>query len=71
MATTKGLFGANRLAKQPRTPEADAADHKEVARIAYELYIERGCVDGCDVDDWVQAERIVRAKERQNGRARV
>jgi hypothetical protein len=32
----------------------------EVARRAYELYIRRGCTDGCDVDDWLEAERELR-----------
>lgn len=29
----------------------------QVARRAYELYAERGYVDGYDVQDWLQAER--------------
>ena len=29
----------------------------DIARRAYELYLARGCEDGCDVDDWLQAER--------------
>lgn len=35
-----------------RTPDRD-----RVAARAYELYCARGCVDGCDVDDWLEAER--------------
>jgi len=27
---------------------------------AYELYEKRGCVHGCDCDDWYEAEKIVR-----------
>lgn len=33
----------------------------EIERRAYELYLERGGADGHDVDDWVQAERELRA----------
>ena len=31
----------------------------EIARRAYELYEARGCVDGFDVEDWLQAERDI------------
>jgi|HubBroStandDraft_6_1064221.scaffolds.fasta_scaffold42406_3 hypothetical protein len=34
----------------------------EIERRAYELYLERGGGDGHDVDDWVQAERELRAR---------
>ena len=30
--------------------------HEDIARRAYELYCERGCEPGYDVDDWLQAE---------------
>jgi hypothetical protein len=29
----------------------------DIAKRAFELYCERGCQDGQDVDDWLQAER--------------
>jgi hypothetical protein len=32
----------------------------DIARRAHELYVARGCEDGHDVDDWLQAERDVR-----------
>ena len=31
----------------------------DIARRAFELYCERGCQDGHDVADWLQAEREV------------
>jgi hypothetical protein len=31
--------------------------HDEIARRAYEIYEERGGVQGLDVDDWIRAER--------------
>jgi len=31
----------------------------EIARRAYELYKARGCVDGFDVEDWLQAEQDI------------
>ncbi len=36
--------------------------HDEIAAVAYELYKVRGCVAGCDLDDWLDAERIIIAR---------
>ncbi len=36
---------------------SSAASEPDVARRAYELYVDRGREDGHDVDDWLQAER--------------
>ncbi|MBS1114052.1 MAG: hypothetical protein H6Q92_1815 [Nitrospirae bacterium] len=33
--------------------------HEEISRVAYELFESRGCVHGCDLDDWLKAERKV------------
>ena len=38
-----------------------AAPHDEIARRAFELYCARGREDGRDLDDWLQAERELRA----------
>jgi hypothetical protein len=45
------LLAANQSAGVP--------DH-DIAHRAYELYCERGCQDGHDIDDWLQAERELR-----------
>lgn len=34
----------------------------EIAEVAYELYQSRGCVDGYELIDWLEAERIITAK---------
>jgi len=39
--------------------------NEEVARLAYEIYLERGCAPGQDVNDWLQAEREL--QERAGG----
>ena len=31
--------------------------HEEIATRAYQHYQQRGELDGCDLDDWLQAER--------------
>lgn len=30
---------------------------ERIAKRAYELYFERGCRQGCELEDWVDAER--------------
>jgi hypothetical protein len=34
----------------------------EIQQRAYELRLERGCVHGYDLDDWLQAERELKEK---------
>ncbi|OQW36169.1 MAG: hypothetical protein A4E19_00485 [Nitrospira sp. SG-bin1] len=55
--------------KKPPNDEADITQaaisepfmsdnlRERIAKRAYELYLERGCRPGCDVEDWVDAER--------------
>ena len=42
-----------------------ASDSGEVAQVAYELYVQRGRVDGHDLEDWLRAEQIVRARAKR------
>ena len=45
---------------QPVTPTLPfVMDPSEIARVAYELYEQRGREDGRDFDDWLRAEAIV------------
>jgi len=37
---------------------------ERIAKRAYELYVERGCRPGCDVEDWADAERELLALPR-------
>lgn len=39
----------------------DQLKHR-VAKKAYEIYERRGCCHGCDLDDWLEAERLVLAE---------
>jgi hypothetical protein len=45
--------------------------YKEISKVAYELYEKRGKAEGRDLDDWLEAERILRAryKEEENLKA--
>lgn len=38
-------------------------DRDRVAQRAYELYLERGCGEGQELDDWLCAERELSAQE--------
>lgn len=37
--------------------KSSAVSHELIARQAYWLFLERGCVHGHDLDDWLAAER--------------
>ena len=62
MAQLRALLGRKRASGNGASaPVVDAA---EVARVAYELYEQRGRVDGHDLEDWLKAEAIVRQRAR-------
>jgi hypothetical protein len=50
---------ASRPTKAASQPEVS---RDEIARVAYQLYEQRGRVSGRDREDWLQAEKIVRAR---------
>ncbi len=39
---------------------------EEIQRRAYQLYVERGCVQGCDEDNWFEAERELKLGYQQS-----
>jgi hypothetical protein len=39
--------------------DIDSALREQIARRAFELFLDRGGEDGHDLDDWLQAEREV------------
>ena len=49
---------ANPIQPHAKATSADhALNHDEVRRRAYEIYLERGCLPGQELEDWLQAER--------------
>ena len=42
---------------------ASDRSRRDVARRAFELYCDRGCQDGRDLDDWLTAERELHDSE--------
>lgn len=62
MPAKKPKAEAVNLPKPSVTPE-------QVARLAYELYLHRGCGHGRDQEDWFRAEHIlVEEIRKKNGR---
>ena len=63
MANSRGFL------KRRQTVVAGGAtvDPREVARVAYELFEQRGRVDGHDFEDWLKAETIVRQHKSARG----
>ena len=47
------------MARVSRRSEPDAPTYEDIARKAYELYTQRGGEPGRDVDDWLEAERLL------------
>jgi len=46
------------VSTKPAPPPGDV--HRWIAKRAYELFEEGGCVNGNDMDHWLEAEREVR-----------
>ncbi|MGB9822326.1 DUF2934 domain-containing protein [Thermodesulfovibrio sp.] len=40
---------------------------EEIRQVAYELYVKSGCIPGRDLDNWLEAEKIVMVKYRLIG----
>jgi hypothetical protein len=54
---------AAELAMPEQTASGQSAadlNPEQIQRRAYEIYIGRGCTNGADVDDWLEAERQLR-----------
>jgi hypothetical protein len=43
------------------SPEFVIVSDKVIAERAYEIYVERGCADGFDREDWLRAERELKS----------
>jgi hypothetical protein len=42
--------------------------HEEIKKVAYELYEKSGRIGGCEIENWLAAEKIVMARKAQNER---
>jgi len=52
---------SERSKQKPEKPQVGPCDdlHVLIAQRAFERYQARGCQDGCDLDDWLEAEREI------------
>ncbi|MBI4597927.1 MAG: DUF2934 domain-containing protein [Candidatus Omnitrophica bacterium] len=55
----QGVLKAFSESEASTTPKSE-----EIARVAYELFAQRGCEHGHDQEDWFRAEQIVRQRRR-------
>ncbi|MCG3148258.1 MAG: hypothetical protein PCFJNLEI_01701 [Verrucomicrobiae bacterium] len=61
MTKQKKQPNTNVLAPVASNPAMQAAKG-EIAKRAHEIYLARGGTHGCDLDDWLQAERELAPK---------
>ena len=55
------MSGSNADASSSGNPTYD-----EIAEAAYQRYLQRGGIDGRDFDDWLEAERELKARRQAN-----
>jgi len=60
-AAKKTTTTKNVVAMRRSTSERGNPSSTEIAKRAFEIYCERGGLDGYDVQDWLQAERELTA----------
>ena len=47
------------------TPLANSISDEDIAKRAFELYEARGCQNGHDVEDWLQAEQELEEEQKR------
>lgn len=62
-AITNGESGARAVLRPGVAEEKkNATSPEEIRKRAFEIHIEHGGIHGCDLDDWLQAERELQEK---------
>ena len=59
MAKIAGLFKK----ENGRQASAQNSNAAEVQKLAYQFFVERGCENGHDLEDWLRAEAIVKNRK--------
>lgn len=69
MKTQKAVGNSGSTPKVVSQPETttNVPTPEEIRQRAYEIHIERGGIHGCDLDDWLQAERELQESTRIAG----
>jgi hypothetical protein len=60
--TVSGSAAAPQLAPLKEEANKKAPTPEEIRQRAFEIYVGRGGTHGCDLDDWLQAERELQEK---------
>ena len=50
-------------------PNPDASTHDQIAIVAYDIYVQKGCQPGHELDDWLRAEELVKQSQRNGQHA--
>ena len=58
--TVKSRTPKNRIETPLSLTTSNEGIYQKVQEVAYQLYVARGCAHGYDVEDWIQAEQIVK-----------
>jgi len=67
--TSTKVESTPKIILRSHVPEESGKNEPPLAEIrqrAFEIHIERGGIYGCDLDDWLQAERELKEKYNQN-----
>lgn len=60
------LKGASQPGEAGQERSKDAPTPQQIRERAFEIHIERGGIHGMDLDDWMQAERELQEKSKNN-----
>jgi len=59
-----GAKTVRQTSKGKRATPAPEPTREDIERRAYEIYLERGGTEGCEMEDWLQAERELRQRDK-------
>jgi len=62
---TRRLRQASRGGNSRELPDAIGTDHTEIAQLAYQFWLDRGCPIGSPEEDWSRAEQDLKSKQIQ------
>ena len=55
--------GTRQMQAKREPGDENVVSWEEIAQVAYQLYLQRGRVDGHDLEDWLKAEVILRDRD--------
>ncbi|MGH7198120.1 MAG: DUF2934 domain-containing protein [Candidatus Omnitrophota bacterium] len=58
----KIAMGQARESSRKTSTNTNQSLQEEISKLAYQLFVERGYQNGHDQEDWLRAERIVKAR---------